>query len=74
MKFYAFLFIIIWISIIMFPKLIWYIFGGFLIFLGLNMFFLSKLTSNFKAWFWAKNWGKKDSWDYVKFGSYKIFK
>ncbi len=74
MKFYALLFIIVWILMIVYPDLVGIILGGFLIFIGLNMLFLSKITSNFRSWFWSKTGEKKWSWDYVKFGSYKIFK
>ncbi len=74
MKFYAILFITVWILMIIYPDLVGIILGIFLIFIWLNIFFISKLTSNFKAWFQAKTGDKKDMKDYVKFGSYKIFK
>ena len=61
MKTIPFILIIFWIIIIRFPEIIAYLIGGFLIFIGLNMFIFMK---------WVKKW--KES--YVKFGNYKIFR
>jgi ABC-type bacteriocin/lantibiotic exporter with double-glycine peptidase domain len=71
MKFYAALFIIVWILMIIYPDLVGIILGSFLIFIWLNLFFISRISSWFMDSF--KNNKSKDK-SYVKFWEYKIFK
>ena len=61
MKTIPLLLIIFWIIIIVFPEIIAYLIGGFLIFIWLNILIFSRMI---------KKWKNK----YVKFGDYKIFR
>ena len=53
--------IIFWIIIIKFPEIIAYLIWWFMIFIWINILIFSKMV-------------KKGKEDYVKFGSYKIFR
>jgi hypothetical protein len=65
MKFYAIVFIVLGISVIIFPELIWILVWSFFIFVWLNMLFFFNFLNNSK-------FQKSDS--YVKWWKYKIFK
>jgi uncharacterized membrane protein YhaH (DUF805 family) len=67
MKFYAVLFIIFWVLVIIFPDLIGILVGSFFIFIWINMLVLWNMFSTKQNPF-----GKSNS--YTQWGKYKIFK
>ncbi len=65
MKPFALFFILFWITIIIFPKFLAYLIGGFFVFVWVSMLSVGSIF----------NFGKKSKEDnYIKFGKYKIFR
>ncbi len=71
MKFIPIFLIIFWTIIIIFPQFLAYLIGGFFLFIGINILFLSYQFGKIK-----KN--AKDAEDakkpYMKFGDYEIYR
>ena len=65
MKFIAIFLIIFGVIIIRYPEMLAYLIGGFFVFIGINMLFVT-LAFKKKWMFWNES--------YVKFGKYKIYR
>jgi membrane protein implicated in regulation of membrane protease activity len=65
MVFYWILITLFWITIIVFPEIIAYLLGGFLVFIGLNILFF---------WTYFKRKTKTNKESYVEVGGYKIYR